>query len=418
MLVKLMMRRFSTLWLCVAMAPALLGSEELPELDQPPHNYWKRPLRDRFTELKAQLESGVLPLDRSSERSFVVSLLRALGIPASSQMLVFSTTSLQLSLISPSNPRALYFSEDVYLGYVPGGRIEVLSIDPELGGIFYIFNIPKSDQQSVQVERSQRCMNCHAGADSRHIPGLVIKSVVPGPRGGSLTAYRTEESGHQIPFAERFGGWYVTGIGSFTNHWGNLTGRLSPEGLSTYPVPPGTLFDKARYPVATSDVLPQLLHEHQTGFINRMLEAIYKERAFEEDGAITSSEERELGSLANGLARYILFADEARLPRGGIEGDAEFKKDFLKVRRTSSMGLSLKDFELKSRLFKHRCSYMIYTALFQAGPKLVKELVLKRLSEALDTNKPNREFSYLPDSEKKEIHDIIKETVQGLPPGW
>ncbi|NJM55597.1 MAG: hypothetical protein HC841_06505, partial [Verrucomicrobiae bacterium] len=61
------------------------------------------------------------------------------------------------------------------------------------------------------IERSQRCMNCHAGSETREVPGLNIKSVIPGQRGGSLTAYRIDETGHQIPFSERFGGWYVTG---------------------------------------------------------------------------------------------------------------------------------------------------------------------------------------------------------------
>src|SRR5436190_1946901 len=160
-----MICRLLALVLCFESVPALFGSGEYPEFDQPPHNYWKRPLHDRFSRVKEDIETGHLPLDHTSEKAFVTSLLKALEIPLSSQMLVFSTTSLQLSLISPSNPRALYFAEDLYVGYVPGGRIEVLSLDPELGGIFYIFSIPKGDQQqTLHIERSERCMNCHAGS--------------------------------------------------------------------------------------------------------------------------------------------------------------------------------------------------------------------------------------------------------------
>src|SRR3954449_9393312 len=128
--------------LCLAAAQAAFGSEDYPAMDQPPHNYWKRPLHDRFSRVKEELESGRLSLDRTSEKAFVTSLLKALDIPLSSQMLVFSTTSLQLSLISPSNPRALYFNEDLYVGYVPRGRIEIVSLDPELGGIYYLCDIP------------------------------------------------------------------------------------------------------------------------------------------------------------------------------------------------------------------------------------------------------------------------------------
>src|SRR5690606_5179390 len=114
-------------------------------------------------------------LESGSEKDYVASLLRALEIPASSQMLVFSTTSLQLSLISPRNPRALYFTDDLYLGWMPGGKIEIVSIDPEIGGVFYIFDIDLSGRPP-EVQRSQRCMNCHSDADTRGVPGIVIRS--------------------------------------------------------------------------------------------------------------------------------------------------------------------------------------------------------------------------------------------------
>ena len=416
-----MTRRLLALVLCVTSAPALFGSGEYPEFDQPPHQYWKRPLHDRFSRVKEDLESGRLSLDRTSEKAFVTSLLKVLDIPISSQMLVFSTTSLQLSLISPSNPRALYFAEDLYVGYVPGGRIEVLSLDPELGGIFYIFSIPKGDQQqTLHIERSERCMNCHAGSDTHHVPGLVIKSVVPGPSGGSLTAYRVEQTGHSIPISARFGGWYVTGAPGLTNHWGNLTGRLSPEGLTTFPMQPGQRFNWARYPAATSDILPQLLHEHQAGFVNRILEATYKTRALLGDGKgrLTSEQVEELETMAQSVVQYLLFEEEAALPNGGLEGNDSFKKDFLRTRRSDSSGRSLKDLDLRTRLFKHRCSYMIYSSVFNGLPGEMKQRVYRRMQEALDTTKPEKQFAYLPTEEKKAIRGILKETLSDLPVGW
>src|SRR6185503_3972792 len=124
-----------------------------------PHNYFNRAPQDRFTRLMQSLETDSR-LDRSCEKVFLASFLKILGIPASSQMLVFSTTSLQLRFISPSNPRAIYFSEDVYVGYIPGGRLEVVGLDPELGAIFYIFDIPRH-ADAIRFERSERCMNCH-----------------------------------------------------------------------------------------------------------------------------------------------------------------------------------------------------------------------------------------------------------------
>ena len=58
--------------------------------------------------------------------TFLAGLLAKLDVPVSSQMLVFSTTSLQLRPIRQDNPRALYFNDDIHIGYIPGGKIEVL----------------------------------------------------------------------------------------------------------------------------------------------------------------------------------------------------------------------------------------------------------------------------------------------------
>jgi len=331
---------------CVGGGVSIAVENEADDIDAPPHRYYHRTLRDRFSSLKGDLESGAITLNRGSEKDFVASLLKLLEVPVSSQMLVFSTTSLQLSLISPSNPRALYFNEEVYVGYVPRGRVEVIALDPELGGIYYIFDIPK-DGMPLRIERSERCMNCHAGEDTAYVPGLVLKSVVPGPTGGSLVAYRSGQAGHDIPLNERFGGWYLTGIGGFTNHLGNLTGRLSAGNLIKLPNPPGERFSYSKYPASTSDVLPQLLLEHQAGFVNRVVQAAYSARTalHASGGELSEAQRAEMKDQAASLARYLMFADEAPLPPGGFEGNADFRSDFLSTRR-QVQGMSLKDFDL------------------------------------------------------------------------
>ena len=398
-------------------AAAALPEPDYRELDRPPHEYHTRQPRDRFTRLKADLESGRLALDRSSEKAFVISLLGALEIPVTSQMLVFSTTSLQLRLITPSNPRALFFNEEIYIGWVPGGRIEVLGLDPELGAIFYIFDPPR-EGAPVRVERSERCMNCHAGDDTGRVPGIVVKSVVPGPSGGSLNAFRLGETGHGIPFDQRFGGWYVTGQNKISP-WGNVVGRFSGGQLLKTTITPGTLFDFARYPVGTSDILPQLLHEHQAGFVNRVVEAGYRARTYlHYDGArLTPAHAALLDEQARLLTRYLLFADEAPL-LPGMTVDAAFKADFLKTRRAVPGGASLKDFDLQTRMFRNRCSYMIYNPIFTALPRELKQRIYAQLGSALSTTKPNAEYGYLPAAEKQVIRTILKATLTDLPSLW
>jgi hypothetical protein len=387
------------------------------DLDDARHDYWHRPLTDSFTKLKAELESGRTQLDGAGEKECLLSLLKALNIPASSQMLIFSTTSLQLSLISPRNPRALYFNEDVYVGFIPGGKFEIVSLDPQAGGVFYIFPVPRNGE-AVRIERSTRCMNCHSREDTGYVPGLVVKSVVPGPTGGSLQSFRQGLSGHAIPYSDRFGGWYLTGKHGITEHWGNLIGRFQEGKLLKQPIEPGRYFDFGRYPVATSDVLPQLIHEHQVGFANRVIEAAYFTRQTAGASAPTAEQTKALDAKAKDLVRYLLFADEPALPTGGIEGDAAFKTDFLANRRAIPAGASLKDFDLKTRLFRYRCSYMIYSSVFQGLPETMKQRVYRALREALDPQRADRQFAYLPAQEKQAIRTILKGTLPGLPTGW
>ena len=402
------------LFLLAAMltAPAAGAAKRLRDFEKPPHNYWQHAPQDRFTKIKIALETGKLPLDRTSEKAFVMSLLKALDISPATQTLVYSTTSLQLSRISPRNPRAIYFNEDVYVGWVPRGQIEIASIDPALGGIYYIFNVPRGPEP-IRVERSTRCFNCHAEFENGRVPGLLLKSVVPGPGGGSLESFRGDITGHSVPFKDRFGGWHLTGKHGITEHWGNMVGTLSPAGLKKYANPPGRQFRWVTYPVATSDVLAHLLHEHQVGFVNRAVKATYDTRT-----ALAAGDAKAVvAKHAALLARYLLFADEAKFPKAGIGGDALLKKDFSKRARRTKAGLSLRDFDLRTRIFKHRCSYMIHSAAFAGLPPVLKQRVFIKLRAVLE--EPNVDFldpnfAYLPPAEKYAIAQILTETVKGF----
>jgi hypothetical protein len=379
----------------------------------PPHNYNERRPADKFTRLLDDIQSGKIPLDRTNEKAFLLSLLKLLDIPVSSQTLVFSTTSLQLSLISAANPRAIYFNEEVYIGYIPGGKIEIVALDPTMGAIFYLMDVPNLGA-AMNIERAKRCMNCHAGDETGHVPGLVIKSVIPGPNGGSLDAYRIAQSGHGIPFTERFGGWYVTGEHGITNHLGNFTGKLAAGQMTLIPNPPEQRFRADKYPVATSDILPHLLHEHQMGFVNRAIEATYRARTIEyvSGGKLNAEQTRELNEQARILTRYLLFADEVVLPPGGVIGDADYRKAFLHNRRATANDRSLKDFDLLTRLFKYRCSYMIYSPVFEGLPLLLKQRVFARMNAAL--NGKESEFAYLPSAERQAIREILRATLPEL----
>src|SRR5579872_2088944 len=150
--------------------------DNLP-IDHPSIQYYKAPVADPV---------GKLTLPPSADTvGMLDKLLRQLGINTNSQMLVFSKTSFQAAKISPDNPRAIYFNDNVAVAYVRGSdSLEVAALDPSLGPIFYIVNADKSGQP-VFV-RSDKCLQCHQGPNTFGVPGLYIGSVIPSPSGTPL----------------------------------------------------------------------------------------------------------------------------------------------------------------------------------------------------------------------------------------
>jgi hypothetical protein len=343
--------------------------------------------------------------------------LDALQVPVSSQMLVYSVTSLQKGLVSPRRPRALYFNDDTYVGFVPGGRIEVISLDPEIGAIFYIFDRLRPGALPA-ADRSEDCMSCHAPHHMDETPGLVIESVVPGVTGGGEKAFRRERSGHDIPFEERFGGWHLTGTNGFPHRWGNVMMEYTPEGRRERTLQVGELFDVSRYLLPTSDLLPQLLHEHQVGFVNRAVQAQYRTRSLLHASGETPKVREELDRLAHGLVKYLLFADEVALPATGVAGDPAFKTAFLARGPRTSSDRSLRELNLQSRLLQNRCSYMIYSPAFTGLAAPLKSRIYALLDRALSDATPERDFAYLPLAERDAIREILKATVPDLPSDW
>jgi len=98
--------------------------------------------------------------------------------------------------------------------------------------------------------------------------------------------------------------------------------------------------------------------------------------------------------------------------------DPKYRDDFLADRKETSSGLSLKDLDLQTRLFKHRCSYLIYSEVFKATPDLFKQHVYQILGKAISTKIPDPDFAYLSDTEKDVIASILRETLTDLPDGW
>ncbi len=398
------------LWVCGG--AALRAEIPVNRFREAPHSYFTRTPVDAFAGLIAQNDAGRWRLEGADEKAQLLSLLKALDVSVHSQLLVYSATSLQSGLILPSNPRALYFNEEVYVGYVPGGKLEVAAIDPALGPVFYLAQ-PVAGGGRVQAQRTERCMNCHAGRTSWGLPGLVAESVIPTPNSGaSLDGFRRELTGHTIPVAERLGGWHVTGAHERGEHLGNLLGRAEGGGYAKFENPPGSRFEWNHYPVRTSDLFSHLIQEHQIGFHNLVTLALYRTRdaLAAGNGAIRAEDRAELDEIAWRLVRYLLFEGEAALPSGGLKPDPAVQGAFLARRIAAPSGASLRDLELGTRLFRYRCSYMVYTRGFLGLPVEMKQRVLKALLLALSEEGAPAVFHYLPPAEKRAIKQILRDT--------
>lgn len=399
------MRFFAAALLLLAVRP--FAAADPIGIYAPRHGYDTQLPQDRFSRFEAEWKAGRQQLDASGELPFLRSLLAALEVPVSSQMLVFTATSLQKGRISARNPRALYFNDDTYVGFVPGGQIEVVSLDPALGGIFYILDRLQPGRPP-RAQRSDDCLNCHAPRHLDNVPGLVIESVVPGLTGGGEMAFRREQSGHGIALGDRFGGWHVTGGGpALPRHWGDLLIERAAGVAREIPNAPGQRFDLARYPAPTSDLLAHLLHEHQAGFVNRALQAAYRWRALDFTAPPPPAV---LAGLARPLVRYLLFADETPLPDGAL-GDSPFAADFSAHARRDAEGRSLRDLDGRTRLLRHRCSYMIYSPAFTGLPAPLKAEIFRQLRAALDTAEPDAAYVFLPPGEKSAIREILRQTL-------
>jgi hypothetical protein len=115
---------------------------------------------------------------------------------------------------------------------------------------------------------------------------------------------------------------------------------------------------------------------------------------------------------------FLLFAGEAALPDGGIQGAEETKAAFLAPRKATKDGRSLRDLQLLTRILKYRCSYLIYTAEWDALPPPFLDLLYHKLYNILTNKEPVKGYEHLVPSERQQILEILRETKPGLPVYW
>lgn len=403
--------------------------------EQEPINYHTAPVNDPVARLQKAMAEGSVNLEFDDRHGYLKSVLESLHISPSSQMLVFSKTSFQLSRISPSTPRALYFSDDVYIGWVQGGEvIEVSAVDARQGTIFYTLAQKESTSPRFSRDRGE-CLSCHASSRTRDVPGSLVRSVYPSPTGQPHFDAGTFHTNHSSPFAERWGGWYVTGTHGAQRHMGNAiaSDANDPEQLDKETHANlkelGKLVDTSAYLTPHSDVVALMVLEHQTDMHNLITRANYDTRRAlrdaavlnemldEPDDRISPSIRRRIANAGEKLLKYMLFVDEAAL-KDTVQGTSAFAAEFSSLGPRDSQGRSLRQFDLRRRLFKFPCSYLIYSDAFDGLPEQVKHHVYDRLRAILTNSDTSEDFSHLSAADREAIIEILQETKQDLAEYW
>lgn len=410
---------------------AARGQREFFELS--PIKYSETAARDAVARLARDWESGTKKLPVGEPLAVLQVVLDELGIPSESQGLVFSKTSKQNDLISPRNPRAVYFGDDAYVGYVPGGNIEVAAVDPVLGPVFYVMDLREFGKKGW-IKRDNSCLQCHATSRTELAPGLLVRSVFADRDGQPLLGEGTFVTDHASPFKERWGGWFVTGSHGETRHMGNSVAVENEGGRADFDYAAGANWesldgkiDLSKYLQPTSDIVALMVLEHQCKMHNLLTkEAMeyrrlaFLQKAIDAEADLAAADgmaARSAADSAEEILRYLLFCDETALG-DGVESEAAFAETFEALGPKTAEGHSLRELRLYGRLFKQRCSYMIYSASFENLPAAVRNRVLVRLWEVLSGKDDQEEFSHLGRSEKKRIREIVKETVDRLPACW
>ena len=417
----------------LALAVPYVRAQSL-DLDRSPINYSKGDAENPVAALSERLAKREFKLVRHDHLGYLPAVLEALDISKTSQCLVFSKTSLQQRVISPKTPRAIYFNDDVYVGYCQDGEVlEVSAADAKLGTAYY--TLYQEAARPKLARQTDNCLQCHGSTATHGYPGHLIRSLKVDGSGYphfSAGSFRTDTTS---PFNERWGGWYVTGTHGDAKHLGNVcftkeeADDAGPKDAGQNVVDLAKRFNVDGYLSPHSDIVALLVLEHQTDMHNRICRAALDARmALEEQRTLNvemgekpdhewASTKSRLDRAAEEVADGLVFKGEPRLA-APVKGTSGFTEEFAIRPPRDKSDRSLRTFDLKTRLFLHPVSYLIYSKSFRSLPKPVRDRALAKLHELLTTPKLPKDYLSLAAADRPAILEIVRETVPDLPECW
>jgi hypothetical protein len=303
----------------------------------------------------------------------------------------------------------------VYVGYVQGApHLEIASVDPVVGPVFYTLDQIKADKPQFTNQPTD-CFACHDTFESeKPVSRLLMLSVFSDPTGVALNR-SSVITNDKSPFAERWGGWYVTGTHGNQRHMGNQFVKEPADSLGTIReyskranLSPGAnitdlskRFETSAYLTPQSDIAALMVLGHQTHIHNLITVANTNLRSNPTDDAIKEDGER--------LVDAMLFSEAVPLTEP-ITGTTNFAAEFSSRGPHDSQGRSLHQLDLKTRLLRYPLSYLVYSRSFDALPRPAKDYVYRRFWEVLNGKDNSAAFTHLSAADRKAILEILQET--------
>jgi hypothetical protein len=423
--------RLATTGAALALAVSVAAQDAAPAspfpgvLDEHPAiQYATRPTTDAVARLDAALRAGSRTLTHEAGFGYLRAVLDGLGVPAESQLLVFSKSGIQRAFTSPSNPRALYYSPSVIVGYIAGApALEIAAQDPQQGVAFY--TLDQRPSAAPRFTRGTTCLTCHVSASTLGVPGPIARSNRVGRDGTLLPQYGGAVTvNHQTPHTQRWGGWFVTGDAFAPpyqplGHLGNLTHEPHPTSgppiVSNHVLVEwlGSGASARGYLAPTSDLAALLVFDHQMHAMNLLTRLNWEWRVALADGR-ARIEEEPFRSRVQELADYLLFVDEAT-PVVEVAPRAGFAERLVAAVPKDRHGRSLAQLDLVTRLMRYPVSYMIYSDAFDGLAAPLKDAVYRRLLTLLGTRSRDPRFAHLGSPAARAAAEILRDTKPDLP---
>ena len=383
--------------------------------------------KNALARLQARLDRGEVKLEFQAAHGYLESLLKALDIDPSSQVLIYSKTSLQTGSIQAASPRAVYFNEDTYLGWVQGAeQLELGSMDSALDQVFYTLQNRNGPPVHIQRQTST-CLSCHdsLSLSGGGVPRFLLMSTYVDTHGEQLTHEGSILMTDHTEFRYRWGGWYVTGQHGSQVHLGNMQIHDAQELVHLESLRHGNLesldrqFDTKPYLTDKSDIVALLVLLHQVTVQDRITEvnfdvrtALAKAGKDSADGRGTilpPQAQKQIKEEMDALVDEMLFVGDPGFT-SQITGGSGFDQWFQARGPRDHQGRSLRELDLTRRLFKYPLSFLVYSEAFDALPLYAKDYVYGRFSQVLGGQDRGTAYSHLTATERRDALEILTAT--------